>query len=145
MGILKTIMMNKLANTSDLTTIEKYLKNINNINSDLIKSPYLLKYKLYLKIIGLPYMTEQGIITLDIIKDVFKKLHLFNNISLASKPHIIKASPKSDMAVVWVDIWDSQSGFMAKNIINWQFNISQYIATICSMNMNLEVPQYKNC
>ena len=34
-----TIMMNKLANVSDLTTIEKYIKHINNINSDSIESP----------------------------------------------------------------------------------------------------------
>ena len=34
-----TITMNKLANVSDLTTIKKYIKNINNINSDFIESP----------------------------------------------------------------------------------------------------------
>ena len=37
---------------------------------------------------------------------------------LASKHCIIKASPKSDIIVIWVDIWDSQSGSTAKNIIN---------------------------
>ena len=112
-------MINKLANTSDLTTIEKYLKNINNINLDLIESSYLPKFKSYLKIIGLPYIAEQGIITLDIVKDVLKESHLFNNITLALKLYIIKISPKSDIVVVWVDIWDSQSSSLAKNIINW--------------------------
>ena len=32
-----------------------------------------------------------------------------------------------------------------KSIINWCFNIRQYIATICDINMNPDVPQYKNC
>ena len=54
-------------------------------------------------------------------------------------------SPKSDMAVVWVDIWDSQSGSSAKNIINRHFNIGRFIATIKGTNMNPGVPQCKNC
>jgi len=64
-------------------------------------------------------MIEDGIITLDIVKGVLKDVYLFKNIILVSKPHIIKASPKLDIMVVWVDIWDSQSGSEAKNIINW--------------------------
>ena len=95
-----TTMINKPANASDLTTIKKYLKNINNINLDSIESPCLLKSKLYLKIIGLPHIMEQEIITLDIVKGILKKFYLFNNIILVLKPCIIKASPKSDIAVV---------------------------------------------
>ena len=49
------ITTNKLANNLNLSTIEKYLKSIQNINSDLIKSPQLLKFKSYMKIIELPY------------------------------------------------------------------------------------------
>ena len=112
------IIMNKLANTSDITTIKKYIKNIQNINSDPIESPCLSKSKSYLKIIGLPYMTKQDVITSNIIEGILKELHLFKDITLASKPHIIKVSPKSNMAVVWVDIWDSQSSSTAKNIVN---------------------------
>ncbi len=49
-------------------------------------------------------------------------------------------SPKSDMAVIWVDIWDAQSSMKAKDLINRYFNIGSYIATICGMNINLEAP-----
>ena len=58
------ITTNKLANPLDLSTIKKYLKNIKNVNSDLIKSPHLPKSKLYMKIIGLSYITKNGVITL---------------------------------------------------------------------------------
>ena len=102
----------------DLLKIEKYLKNIKNVNLDLIKGLHLPKSKSYIKIIGLPYKTNQGVITSDYIKDVLKELHLFKDVMLASKLHVIKASPKSNIAVVWVDIWDSQSSSSAKNIIN---------------------------
>jgi len=98
-----------------------------------------------MKIIGLPYKINQNIISSDFIEGVLKETHLFNGVTLASKSHIIKASPKLDMAVVWLDIWDSQSGSLAKNIINCRFNIRRFIATIKGTNMNPGVPQCKNC
>ena len=110
--------MNKLTNTLNLSIIEKFLKNIANINSDSIESLCLPKSKSYMKIVELPHKTKQGVITPDYIKGILKETHLFKDIVLASKLCIIKASPKSDMAVVWVDIWDSQNGSSAKNIIN---------------------------
>jgi len=110
--------MNKLANTFDLDMIKKYIKNIQNINLDLIDCLYLPKSKLYLKIIELPHMMEQGVITPDTIESVLKELYLFKDIILALKPCIIKVFPKSDMTVIWVDIWNSQSDSTVKNIIN---------------------------
>ena len=50
--------MNKLANTLDLSTIEKFLKNIDNVNLDSIEGPHLPKSKSYMKIVGLPYKIE---------------------------------------------------------------------------------------
>ncbi len=54
----------------------------------------------------------------------------FNNILLASQLRIIKVSPKSDMTIIWLDIWGSQSGMNARDLINKYFNISSFIATI---------------
>ena len=139
------ITTNKPANDLDLSTIEKYLKSIQNVNPDSIKSPRLPKSKSYMKIIGLLYSSELGVMSPDIIKDVLKDSHLFKDATLASKPYIIKASPKLDKAVVWVDIWDSQSGSCTKNIINRRFNVQQFIVTVRRTNMNPGVPQCKNC
>jgi len=94
------IMTNKPASNLDLSTIEKYLKNIQNVNPDSIKSPRLSKSKSYMKIIGLPYLSELGVITPDIIEGVLKDSHLFKDTILASKSCIIKASSKSDKIVV---------------------------------------------
>jgi len=139
------ITTNKPANDLNLSTIEKYLKSIQNVNSDLIESPCLPKSKSYMKIIGLPYKINQDVISSDFIEGVLKETHLFKGVVLASKPRIIKVSPKSDMAVVWVDIWGFQSGSLAKNIINCHFNIGRFIVTVKGTNMNPGVPQYKNC
>ena len=112
------ITTNKPASDLDLSTIEKYLKNVQNINLKSIESPRLPTSKSYIKIVRLPYSSELGVMTPDIIEGVLKDSHLFKDMILASKPHIIEASPKSDKAVVWVDIWDFQSGSCTKNIIN---------------------------
>ena len=70
---------------------------------------------------------------------------IFDNIVLASKLCIIKVSPKSDMSIIWINIWDVQSGSKAKSLINRCFNVRRFIVTIWEANMNLRVPQYKNC
>jgi len=134
------ITTNKPANDLNLSTIEKYLKSIQNVDLDLIESPCLPKSKSYIKIIGLPYKIKQNIISPNYIDGVLKETHLFKDIVLASKSHVIKVSPKSDMAVVWVDIWDSQSSSLVKNIINHHFNIRHFIATVKGTNMNPDVP-----
>ena len=112
------ITTNKPASNLNLLTIEKYLKSVQNVNPDSIESSRLPKSNSYMKIIGLPYLSELGVLSPDIIEGILKDLHLFKDVTLALKPRIIKASPKSDKAVVWVDIWDSQSSSCAKNIIN---------------------------
>ena len=58
-----TITTNKPASDLDLSTIEKYLKNVEKINPDSIESPHLPKSKLYMKIIGLPYSSKSGVLT----------------------------------------------------------------------------------
>ena len=38
------------------------------------------------------------------VKNILKSNYIFNNIILASKPRIIKVSPKSDIAIIWIDL-----------------------------------------
>ena len=100
-----------------------------------------------MKIIGIPYLLENTniLITLDFVEATIKNNHIFNNIAIASKSCIIKVSSKSNIAIIWLDIWDIQSGSKAKGLINRYFNVESYTTTIQGVNMNLEVPQYKNC
>jgi len=74
-----------------------------------------------------------------------KHIDLFENIPLATKPHIIKASPKSDMAIIWFDIWDTQNSSKAKLLINHSFNLDCHITMVRATNMNPGVPQCHNC
>ena len=81
----------------------------------------------------------------EVMELIIKSTHIFDNINVASKLHIIKVSPKSNMTIIWIDIWDLQSGSTAKMLINQCFNIGSYVAIICSANMNPSVLQCKNC
>jgi len=143
-----TIVTNKVSQQSDLMIINQYIKNSNDVNALQVNELCLPKSKSYLKIIGIPYFphnNSQECLTSNDIELVLKQNQIFNNISLASKPRVIKMLPKSDMSIVWIDIWDVQSGSNAKMLINRCFNIGKYIATIQGANMNPGVPQCKNC
>jgi len=143
-----TIITSKVSQQSDLLIIDQYIKNSNDVNALQVKELRFPKSKSYLKIIGIPFYphaNSQEHLTSSNIESILKQNQIFDNISLASKPRVIKVLPKSDMSIVWINIWDVQSGSNAKMLINRCFNIGQYIATIRGANMNPGVPQCKNC
>jgi len=84
-------------------------------------------------------------ISANVIETIIKNNYIFNNIVIALKSHIIKVSLKSNIAIIWLDIWDIQSNSYARGLINRCFNIERYIAIIRGVNMNSGVLQYKNC
>jgi len=86
--------------------MEKYIKNSKQINADYIGTLQLPQFKSYLKIIGLLYFIENSSIsvTSDIIENIIRSNYIFNNISIASCPRIIKVSPKSDITIIWLNI-----------------------------------------
>jgi len=141
-----SINTNSILNTSDLNIIERYLKSINGTGNDEVLAPRLPQSKSYLKITGISYIQPNGNkLTSDNITTTMKQLELFEPVNLAAKPRVIKASPKSDMTIIWFDIWDSQNGSKAKLLINHSFNFGRYITTIRATNMNPGVPQCHNC
>jgi len=101
-----TIVTNKVTLASDLQTIENYIKTANCINSTRVEVPCLSQSKSYLKIIGIPYYQENSSspIISNVVEDIIKQNHVFNNVVLASKLHVIKVFPKLDMVIFWLDI-----------------------------------------
>ena len=126
------IATNNIASPSYLQAIEKYVKNASYIEADQVQSPRLPQSKSYLKIVSIPYLSETTniCITSDNIEKILKNNHIFNNVVLASKSRIIKVSSKLDMAIIWINIWDTQSSSKAKTLINRRFNIRRFITTI---------------
>ena len=88
---------------SDLQEIEKYVKNSLSSDADKVLPARLPQYKSYLKIVDIPFISKKTN-SCNEIGGILKNNHLFNNIVLASKPHIIKMSPKFNMSIIWIDI-----------------------------------------
>jgi len=142
------IVTNKVANQFNLQIISQYIKRSEDINELQVEEPRLPQSKSYLKIISIPFFPNsktQNRLNASDIENILKQNQIFDNIKLASRPRVIKVSPKSNMSIVWINIWDHQSGNKAKCLINRCFNISRYITTIKGVNMNLGVSQCKNC
>ena len=127
--------------------MEQYIKNMNQIDIENVKTSCLLQLKSYFKIIGISYLLENMNTSLisDVVKTIIKNNHIFNNIAIISKPRVIKVLPKLDMAIIWLDIWDTQSGSKAKGLINRCFNIRSFIVIVQGANINLGISQCKNC
>jgi len=135
-----TVIVNKVSLPSDLLIIKNYIKNSESIDSSQVDSPRLPQSKSYLKIIGIPFFFHNNLqnrLTANDAKLIIKQNQIFNNVTLASKPRVIKVSPK---AIVWIDIWDAQSGTKAKDLINRCFNVGRFIATIRGANANRGIP-----
>ena len=141
------IITNNVASSSDLQEIEKYIKQSLNDNSNSIITPRLPQSKSYLKIVGISYYVNKSstCITTEDIERILKNTYIFNEIVLASRLRIIKVSPKSDMAIVWIDIWDNQNGNNTKKIINRCFNVGNIVTMVRDANINPSIPQCKNC
>ena len=94
--------MNKVTSLLDLQTIKNYIKNTDYINSNNIEIPCLSQSKSYLKIIGISYLIENTSIPINssVVETILKNNHIFNNISLASKPQVIKVLPKLNIAII---------------------------------------------
>ena len=98
-----TIVTNKVSLPSNLLIIKNYVKISENIDSSQVNSLCLPQSKSYLKIIGILYFlygNMQDCLTLSDIELIIKQNHIFNNIILMSKPRVIKASPKLDIAII---------------------------------------------
>jgi len=101
-----------------------------------------------LKIVGISYFSHdisQEHLSSSDVENIIKQNQIFDNVVLTSKPQVIKVSPKLDMSIIWIDIWDIQSGSKAKSLINQCFNVGRYITTIRGANMNSGILQCKNC
>jgi len=83
-----------------------------------------------LKIISISYFLHdksQECLSSGDVEQIIKQNQIFDNLILASKLQVIKVSPKSDMSIVWINIWDVQSGSKTKSLINQCFNVESIL------------------
>jgi len=85
-----------------LNIIEKYMKELNNVNIINVISPKVLQSKSYLKILDISYFVKNTNlpIILDIIESVIKSTYILNDIVLTSYPQVIKVLSKSNIVII---------------------------------------------
>jgi len=78
------ITTNKVAATSNLNIIKKYMKDLNDVDSSDIISLKLPQSKSYLKILDILYFVKDTNLPIlsNIIENIIKSNHIFNNIVL---------------------------------------------------------------
>jgi len=79
-GILITI--NNIASAFDLNIIRFYMRELNNVNHNDIKSPCLPQSKSYLKVLGISYLVKHT--NLPIFFDIIENVIVTNFIQLVS-------------------------------------------------------------
>ena len=96
------LVSNKVMAQLNICVISHYVENANNMNSEDIQDGHLPQSKSYIKILGLPYLLENTNTPMDseVIENIIKTTHIFNDIKVVSKPYVCKVSPKSDMAII---------------------------------------------
>ena len=72
------ITTNKAVATLDLNIVEKYIKKLNNVNSNNVISSQLSQSKSYLKILGIFYYSVNinSLIISDTVEEVIKNTHI---------------------------------------------------------------------
>ena len=103
---------NSVASAAELEVIKQWLKKTAGLGESTEVEPRLLQSKSFLKVLGVPYWDSKTFlpVTPAQVVEAFFSSPLFEGVTLASMPCIMKASPSSDMSVIWIDIWDSQKG-----------------------------------
>ncbi|KXN81658.1 hypothetical protein AN958_04063 [Leucoagaricus sp. SymC.cos] len=105
--------------------IHEWLSKAIQYDKDKVPIPRVPMSKSYLKITGVNFYTPtdwhddgSNQLTADDVLYIMNRNLLFENITLTSPPHVMRATPHSDMAIIWFDIWDSQNGTNAKLLTN---------------------------
>jgi len=97
------VVTNKVSMQSDLQIIEKYIKNLDDIDALQVEVPHLPQSKSFLKIIGIPYFLHgnyQDYLTSNNVETLIKQNQIFDNITFTSKLQVIKVLPKSNMSII---------------------------------------------
>ncbi|KXN89366.1 hypothetical protein AN958_05790 [Leucoagaricus sp. SymC.cos] len=77
----------------------------------------------YLKIVDVPYFCpgSKDFIDSGYVREVMRRSHMASSFTLANSPRVMRNSRHADSATVWFDVVDSQSGAVAKRLINSSF------------------------
>ena len=142
-----SMSINFVASVAELEVIKQWLKKTASLGEITEVEPCLPQSKSFLKVLGVPYWDSKTSlpVTSTQVAEALSSSSLFEGITLAYIPHIMKASPSFDMSVIWIDIWNSQKGSKGKTLINCSFNFGCHTTIVRGTAMHPGVAQCHNC
>jgi hypothetical protein len=123
---------------------------IQDANKDQNK-PFAPQSVVHLILKGFDYFTNhynrcpKDILTsTQVLKRMKNCVHL-NGLSCVCTPRVIRSKGSNDMAVVFMDVWDSQNGFNTSNIVNKMYHLGGKLIHIEYARPREFVPQCQKC
>jgi hypothetical protein len=99
----------------------------------------------YLKLVDVLYLINDVAITLDIVFERLVNARVKDLMSLQTCPRIIRDSPASDTATVYLNIADSVSGARAKALMGRTVQFGRYVASFKVARANPGLPLCIRC
>ncbi|KAF7760454.1 hypothetical protein Agabi119p4_11130 [Agaricus bisporus var. burnettii] len=72
-------------------------------------------------------------------------LDQFKDIEAVKRPSVVKSKGSNDMAVAFMDVWDSKSGIRTKNLVNKVYHIGGKLIKVEYAKQREFVPQCQKC
>jgi len=97
---------NSIALAVKLEVIKQWLKKTASPSENTEMEPCLPQSKSFLRVLGVSYWNSNTFLPITSAQVVaaLSSSSLFEDVTLISLSHIMKASPSSDMSVIWIDI-----------------------------------------
>ena len=97
---------NSIVSVVELEVIKQWLKKTAGLGEDTEIEPCLPQSKSFLKVLGIPYWNSKISfpVTSAQVAEAPSSSPIFECVILAFMPCIMKASPSSDISIIWIDI-----------------------------------------
>ncbi|KXN82877.1 hypothetical protein AN958_02074 [Leucoagaricus sp. SymC.cos] len=102
--------------------------------------------KSYLKLIDIPFLRADGVRTSSQhIEEVMRQSSLCNHFVLVGPTQVVCNSHALDTATVYFEVWDSQRGTRAANLMGHSLQFSHWTIRILEANANPGVSLCQRC
>jgi hypothetical protein len=114
-------------------------------------SPFAPQSVAHLILKGFEYYTNkynrrpEDILTGDQVMEKMQNIDQFRGLDCVKKPSVVKCRGSNDMAVVFLDVWDSKNGIRTKELVNKVYHIGGKLIRVEYARQREFVPQCQKC
>ncbi|KXN91250.1 hypothetical protein AN958_01610 [Leucoagaricus sp. SymC.cos] len=129
-----SIQLTDVPSLEQLNTIRQWLGiHFSPIGSEV----YLPASKSFLKLINVPYIRQDGSwTTSDQVEGVMRASNLSNHFVLVGPPQVVRNSKSSDTAMAYFEVWDSQRGTRAANLVGHSLQFGHWTSRVMEASAN---------